>query len=349
MRQILIILMFIMPLFAEYQMRGRTQNTDSTQRRESTQEQRRDSTQSTQRRTNAESTQRRNAESLQKRIDEELDSKTNTDSAKRRESTQGQKRNSAKTTQEATQKRQDSTQIRTNQSVESNSEATSKSRTKQKQTAKKTTQKPTPDESTKKLGYRNITISNINKQTLTGINFFIGAHFGIDIVSMEHIIIDLDGDKTSKKSSSGSASFGLRGGVLSEEEYVGGRFYGEFSYLKIPKFNVLNIGLDLDLLFNYYRSENWKIGGFIGLGGGMNVAMLDDKELQNAGKKALIAIGWVNVGLVRFVYGPHSAEFNVRIQYITPTIYSLKDKTTATTTTYKASSNTLLFSYAYDF
>lgn len=345
MRQILIILMLIMPLFAEYQMRGRTQDTNSTQRRESTQEQKRDSTQ---RRTNAESTQRRNAESLQKRIDKELDSKTNTDSIKRRESTQEQKRDSAKTTQEATQKRQDSTQIRTNQSVESNSEATSKSRTKQKQTAKKTTQKPTPDESTKKLGYRNITISNINKQTLTGINFFIGAHFGIDIVSMEHII-DSNGDKTSKKSSSGSASFGLRGGILSEEEYVGGRFYGEFSYLKIPKFNVLNIGLDLDLLFNYYKSENWKIGGFIGLGGGMNVAMLDDKELQNAGKKALIAIGWVNVGLVRFVYGPHSAEFNVRIQYITPTIYSLKDKATAITTTYKASSNTLLFSYAYDF
>lgn len=347
MRQILIILMFIMPLFAEYQMRGRTQNptADSTQRRESAQEQRRDSAKPTQRRTNTESTQRRNAESLQKRIDEEIDSKT-ADSIKRRESTQEQRRDSAKPTQDSTQKRQDSTPKRTNQSAESTSE--SKSRTKQKQTSKKSTQKPTPDESTKKLGYRNITISNINKQTLTGINFFIGAHFGIDIVSMEHIT-DTNGTKTSKKSSSGSASFGLRGGILSEEEYIGGRFYGEFSYLKIPKFNVLNIGLDLDLLFNYYRSENWKIGGFIGLGGGMNVAMLADKELQNAGKKALIAIGWINVGLVRFVYGPHSAEFNVRIQYITPTIYSLKDKATAITTTYKASSNTLLFSYAYDF
>lgn len=355
MRQILIILMFIMPLFAEYQMRGRTQNptADSTQRRESTQEQRRDSTQSTQRRSNAESTQRRtntqstqrrNAESLQKRIDAELDSKTDIDSTQTQESTQEKRRDSTQSAQEATQKRQDSTQRRTNKSVESNSE--SKSRT--KQTAKKSTQKPTPDESIKKLGYRNITISNINKQTLTGINFFIGAHFGIDIVSMEHII-DLNGTKTSKKSSSGSASFGLKGGILSEEEYVGGRFYGEFSYLKIPKFNVLNIGLDLDLLFNYYRSENWKLGGFIGLGGGMNVAMLADSELQNAGKKALIAIGWINVGLVRFVYGPHSAEFNVRIQYITPTIYSLKDKITAITTTYKASSNTLLFSYVYDF
>lgn len=324
MKAILAILVLVVPLFAEYKMRGETQPQDSTLQRQS------------------------DSSAIKKR--DEI--KNNVDSMlqKRQVSTQNPQKNA----ESSAKKRPDS-----NKNAESSTKNTTKKqqpkqtiKTQRKSTKKstvQTTKKDKPNESTKRLGYRNVTISNINKQTLQGINFFVGANLGIDFITMEHIIEDEDGKKTSKKSSNASASFGLKGGILSEEDYVGGRFYGEFSYLKIPKFHVVNVGLDLDLMFNYYKTDTWRIGGFLGLGGGMNVAMIADNELQNAGKKSLIAIGWVNIGLARFVYGPHSAEFNVRIQYVTPTIYSLKDKTTSITTTYKASSNTILLSYAFDF
>ena len=205
----------------------------------------------------------------------------------------------------------------------------------------------------KQLGYRNITIQNIKKQKKVGVDFFIGLHFGIDIVSMQHITEDENRNKTTQNSLSGSGSVGLKGGIVSEDEWVGGRFYAEMSYTKFPKFNVINLGVDLDLLFKYYEAVSWKIGGFLGLGGGMNLALIADKTLDSSGKKSLIAVGWVNVGLVRFIYyhstGNHGAELNAKIAYVTPTIYSLKDKATGITTSYKGNSSTIMISYVYQF
>ncbi len=180
-------------------------------------------------------------------------------------------------------------------------------------------------------------------------DFFIGLQLGGDIISVERIVEDASGNKTSKKSTSGGASFGLKTGILSEEEYVGGRFYAEFSYLKIPQFNTMTVGLDLDLLVKYYESANWRIGGFLGIGGGMNVALIADTALDNAGKKSLIAVGWVNIGLVRFIYGSHSVELNARYQYVAPTIYSLKNKTSGETVSYKSSTSTIMLSYVFSF
>lgn len=334
MRVILVIFMCVMPLFADYKIRDtQDSTTQSPIETNAESKKRQDSNQ------NAESTLQKRPETNQ---NAESTTKKRTDSKKSIE-TPAKKRSTTKQNAESSENQQ-AKQPTTNQSTKKTTKDTIPTKN-----TKSTQPKPTPNEATKKLGYRNITISNINKQTTKGIDFFIGAHFGIDIVNMEHITEDANASKKRQKSTSGSASFGLKGGILSEEEWVGGRFYGEFSYLKIPKFNVINIGLDLDLLFNYYKSEKWRIGGFLGIGGGMNAAMIADKELKNAGKKTLIAIGWANIGLVRFVYGSHSAEFNVRVAFVTPTIYSLKDKDTAITTTYKASSNTLLFSYAFQF
>ena len=204
----------------------------------------------------------------------------------------------------------------------------------------------------KPLGYRNVTIQNIKKQQKVGIDFFVGLQFGIDIVSMQDIQ-QIDRDTHTRKSTTASGSFGLKGGIISEDEWVGGRFYAELSYLKIPKFDMLNIGVDLDLLIKYYETPSYKIGGFIGAGGGMNSAFIADKSLDKAGTKSLISVGWVNVGLVRFVYfhstGIHGAELNAKIVYVTPTIYSLKDKNTGITTSYKASSSTIMLSYTYQF
>lgn len=201
----------------------------------------------------------------------------------------------------------------------------------------------------KPLGYRNVTIKKIKKQQKVGIDFFVGLQFGIDIVSMQELSENANGDKTTKSKMSGSASFGLKGGILSEDEWVGGRFYAELSYLKIPKFDMLNIGVNLDLLVKYYETPSWKIGGFIGAGGGMNSAFVADKSLDSAGTKSLISVGWVNIGLVRFIYGNHGAELNAKIVYVTPTIYSLKDKNTGITTSYKGSSSTVMLSYTYQF
>lgn len=201
----------------------------------------------------------------------------------------------------------------------------------------------------KPLGYRNVAIKKIKKQQKVGVDFFIGLQFGIDIVSMQELSENANGDKTTKSKMSGSASFGLKGGILSEDEWVGGRFYAELSYLKIPKFDMLNIGVNLDLLVKYYETPSWKIGGFIGAGGGMNSAFVADKSLDSAGTKSLISVGWVNIGLVRFIYGNHGAELNAKIVYVTPTIYSLKDKNTGITTSYKGSSSTVMLSYTYQF
>ena len=205
----------------------------------------------------------------------------------------------------------------------------------------------------KPLGYRNVTIQNIKKQQKVGIDFFVGLQFGVDIVSMQDISENANGDKTTKNTNSASASFGLKLGIISEDEWVGGRFYAEASYLKIPKFDVLNVGVDLDLLIKYYEAPSYKIGGFIGAGGGMNSAFIADKSLESGGTKSLISVGWVNVGLLRFVYfhstGIHGAELNAKIVYVTPTIYSLKDKNTGVTTSYKASSSTIMLSYTYQF
>lgn len=200
----------------------------------------------------------------------------------------------------------------------------------------------------KPLGYRNVTIKKIKKQQKVGVDFFIGLQFGIDIVSMQDIT-QIDIVANTKHSITTSASFGLKGGILSEDEWVGGRFYAELSYLKIPKFDMLNIGVNLDLLVKYYETPSWKIGGFIGAGGGMNSAFVADKSLDSAGTKSLISVGWVNIGLMRFIYGNHGAELNAKIVYVTPTIYSLKDKNTGITTSYKGSSSTVMLSYTYQF
>lgn len=225
-------------------------------------------------------------------------------------------------------------------------------------TANQSTKKPTQSKSIKikrltdkkkQLGYRNVTIKKIKKQQKVGIDFFVGLQFGIDIVSTQELSENANGDKTTKSKMSGSASFGLKGGIISEDEWVGGRFYAELSYLKIPKFDMLNIGVNLDLLVKYYETPSWKIGGFIGAGGGMNSAFVADKSLDSAGTKSLISVGWVNIGLVRFIYGNHGAELNAKIVYVTPTIYGLKDKNTGITTSYKGSSSTVMLSYIYQF
>ncbi|RDU65074.1 outer membrane beta-barrel protein [Helicobacter sp. MIT 14-3879] len=204
------------------------------------------------------------------------------------------------------------------------------------------------------IGYRNITISNIYKQNEESIKFFIGGNFGIDISALKYSYENLN-TSTLKTTRSASASFGFKGGILSEEKYLGGRFYAEGSYIKIPKFHILTMGLNIDLLINYYQSRKWSLGLFLGLGGGMHIAMFADDELKNNGKVPLSPIGWVNIGLVRFIYRSHSFEFSFRYPYIFASIY--KDSATKNingvlqnqTIGYKFKSDTLLFSYVYNF
>lgn len=215
-----------------------------------------------------------------------------------------------------------------------------------------TPKKSAESKKAKKLGYRNVKITGISRQKSDKISFFVGASFGIDAISMQEIVA-IDRSANTKKWLGGSASFGAKGGIISEEEWLGGRFYAEISYTKFPKFNVLNMGVDLDLLIKYYETASWKIGGFLGLGGGMNMAFVADGALKKEGEKSLIAVGWVNVGLVRFVYyhrtGIHSAELNAKISYLTPTIYSLKNVESGVTTSYKGSASGVVVSYIYQF
>ena len=221
-----------------------------------------------------------------------------------------------------------------------------------KSTTQKSAQKSAESKKAKKLGYRNVKITGISRQRSDKISFFVGASFGIDAISMQEIVA-IDRSANTKKWLSGSASFGAKGGIISEEEWLGGRFYAEISYTKFPKFNVLNMGVDLDLLIKYYETASWKIGGFLGLGGGMNMAFVADSALKKEGEKSLIAVGWVNIGLVRFVYyhrtGIHSAELNAKISYLTPTIYSLKNVESGVTTSYKGSASGVVVSYIYQF
>ncbi|MGX2982895.1 hypothetical protein [Helicobacter sp. 23-1045] len=269
----------------------------------------------------------------------------------------------AESTKKITPKSTDSAKsTKAKQTAKSVKSADSAKSTKLKQTAKsaKSTKSAQSKQSAikqttkiKKLGYRNITIDNIKKPKKDAIDFFVGASFGIEFVNMERIVEDGNRAKEGAKSLHGSASFGIKGGILSEEKWLGGRFYAEMSYMKIPKFNVLNVGVDLDLLIKYYEAKEWKIGGFIGAGGGMNMAWVADSALNKNGEKALISVGWVNLGLARFVYyhrtGIHSAELNIKITYVTPTIYSLKDKASGVTTSYKAGASSMAFSYVYQF
>lgn len=261
---------------------------------------------------------------------------------------------SPKTTNQTTKKPQKSTDSKADSpknAIDSPKSQATQTPTKKAQTKSAEIKKLTDRK--KQLGYRNITIQNIKKQKKVGVDFFVGLQFGIDIVSMQHITEDDNRNKATQNSLSGSGSVGLKGGIVSEDEWVGGRFYAELSYTKFPKFNVINVGVDLDLLIKYYEAVSWKIGGFIGLGGGMNLALIADRGLDSAGKKSLISVGWVNVGLVRFIYyhstGNHGAELNAKITYVTPTIYSLKDKNTGITTSYKGSSSTIMLSYVYQF
>lgn len=191
-----------------------------------------------------------------------------------------------------------------------------------------------------------------SKQRRGKIDFFVGVQLGIDAINMQEISAK-DRKEDKKEWVSGSASFGAKGGIVSEEKVLGGRFYAELSYAKIPKFNALNVGVDLDLLINYYEAQRWKIGGFLGIGGGMNLVFVADSTLQKEGEKSLIAVGWANIGLVRFLYyhrtGVHSVELNAKIAFVTPTIYSLKNAETGITTSYKASSNGVMMSYIYQF
>lgn len=218
--------------------------------------------------------------------------------------------------------------------------------------AQKSAQTSAESKQTKKLGYRNVKITGISRQRSDKISFFAGAQLGIDAVSMQEIVA-IDRSANAKKWLSGGVSIGAKGGIVSEEEWLGGRFYAELSYSKFPKFNVLSVGVDLDLLIKYYETQGWKIGGFLGLGGGMNMAFIADSALKKEGEKSLIAVGWVNVGLVRFVYyhrtGIHSAELNVKISYLTPTIYSLKNVESGVTTSYKGSASGVVVSYVYQF
>lgn len=219
--------------------------------------------------------------------------------------------------------------------------------------SKSTTQKSAESkQKTKKLGYRNVKITGISRQRSDKISFFAGASIGIDAVSMQEIMA-IDRSANTKKWLSGGVSLGAKGGIISEEEWLGGRFYAELSYSKFPKFNVLSVGVDLDLLIKYYETQGWKIGGFLGLGGGMNMAFIADSALKKEGEKSLIAVGWVNIGLVRFVYyhrtGIHSAELNAKISYLTPTIYSLKNIESGVTTSYKGSASGVVMSYIYQF
>lgn len=218
--------------------------------------------------------------------------------------------------------------------------------------AQKSVQKSAESNQTKKLGYRNVKITGISRQRSDKISFFAGAQLGIDAVSMQEIMA-IDRSANTKKWLSGGVSLGAKGGIVSEEEWLGGRFYAELSYSKFPKFNALSVGVDLDLLIKYYETQGWKIGGFLGLGGGMNMAFIADSALKKEGEKSLIAVGWVNVGLVRFVYyhrtGIHSTELNVKISYLTPTIYSLKNVESGVTTSYKGSASGVVVSYVYQF
>ncbi len=293
-------------------------------------------------------------ETTRKRINTQKADSTKSDSAK----VDSPKADSAKATNQATKKPQRTIDSKADSPKSASDSPKMDSQNAQTPTKRAKTQTNSAEikkltDRKKQLGYRNITIQNIKKQKKIGVDFFIGLQFGIDIVSMQHITEDDNRNKATQNSLSGSGSVGLKGGIVSEDEWVGGRFYAELSYTKYPKFDIVSVGVDLDLLVKYYEAVSWKIGGFIGLGGGMNLALIADKTLDSSGKKSLISVGWVNVGLVRFIYyhstGNHGAELNAKIAYVTPTIYSLKDKATNITTSYKGSSSVIMLSYVYQF
>lgn len=208
---------------------------------------------------------------------------------------------------------------------------------------------------TKNIGYRNLTISNIYKQREDRMRFFGGVNLGIEIPQLKYSFSNLS-ENISTNSTSGNVSIGGKGGILSEDTYVGGRFYGEASYMKLPQFHVLTLGLSVDLLVNYYQTMKWSIGGFLGLGGGMYWIGLADSSLKYKNKVPFSPVGWINVGLIRFVSGNHSFEFMFRYAYVFASIY--KDSSTIYDTNgilqnqtigYKLKSDSLMFSYVFQF
>lgn len=208
---------------------------------------------------------------------------------------------------------------------------------------------------TKNIGYRNLTISNIYKQREDRMRFFGGVNLGIEIPQLKYSFNNLNTDIATNNIYS-TASIGAKGGILSEDTYVGGRFYGEASYMKLPQFHVLTLGLSVDLLVNYYQTMKWSIGGFLGLGGGMYGIMFADSELKKSAKVPLSPIGWINIGLIRFVSGNHSFEFIFRYTYVFASIYkesssiydangTLQNQTIG----YKLKSDSLMLSYVFQF
>lgn len=209
-------------------------------------------------------------------------------------------------------------------------------------------------------GYANLTIPKLAKKNKQNTNFFVGINAGLEMPILKYSFKDFD-TQISNTSKSTTYSIGGKIGIISEDKYIGGRFYGEISYMKVPKFQIITAGLDVDLLINYYRTDTWSIGGFLGIGGGMYGVMFADDELKDTGKVPFSPIGWFNIGLVRYVYKNNSFELTFRYPYVFASIY--KDSSTFyknngtnnskvlqnQTIGYKLQSSSLIFSYAYQF
>lgn len=208
-------------------------------------------------------------------------------------------------------------------------------------------------------GYASLTIP-ILKKNKKDTNFFAGINIGLEMPVLKYSFKDFD-TQISNTTKSTTYSIGGKIGIISEDRYIGGRFYGEIAYMKVPKFKIITAGLDVDLLISYYRTDDWSIGGFLGIGGGMYGVMFADDELQSSGKVPFSPIGWFNIGLVRYVYKNNSFELIFRYPYVFASIY--KDSNTLyknngsdsskvlqnQTIGYKLQSSSLMLSYDYQF
>lgn len=149
--------------------------------------------------------------------------------------------------------------------------------------------------------------------------FMLGLDAGMAYYNLNHKVKD-SGVKNIQKQSSFTPNANVKLGISNESGYIGGRFYGEGGFFSMEKFHIIVGGVNVDLLVNFTNNEVWNFGAFVGLGGGMYLALFRDKSLSSAGKVPLSPIGWANTGL-RLKYNHHAFEVLLRVPYIYAAIY----------------------------
>lgn len=259
----------------------------------------------------------------------------------------------AKIPRDSTQQiRQDSINIPQNKQDNIYKDSTEKSQSSRIMKRAKNAETPNSITNQKRPNYRNLSVINVYKKQENDLTQFF---FGIDVgISMANILYSLTEMKeTSTSSKSYSLNSGFKVGVSNIDKYIGGRFYGEGSYIKIPKFHILNLGVNIDLLLNFYNAKTWGIGGFFGIGGGMYMVLFDDDSLKNSGKVPFSPIGWLGGGFRFVLENTHSFELSYRYSYIYASIYNYSESRPeiagSATTQYKLKTDNITLSYILSF